>query len=246
MLELDSISHYYGRKRALSDLSLTLQPGVVALLGINGAGKTTVLSIAGGALKPTVGNVRLEGTNLYGRDRKKRLTSVAIMPQRLNYPSKFRVREFVTYIGYLRGLSWREAATASEDALEQVGLSGRAGDRLSHLSGGMLRRVALAQALVTQPKVLMLDEPTTGLDPEQRVAIRRLIRNVLPNVIVLLSSHIIEDVESLAERIIILNKGSVVFDGAPAELDTSASPSANSASVIEASFLRLVREGPQS
>lgn len=219
MLTIDGVSHYYGTTAALDSVSLTVSQGVFGLVGVNGAGKTTLLSAGGGALKPTSGRILVDGRDLYAsRTRKTTLRRVAIMPQRFSFPAGFRTQDFVCYLGYLRGLSWKAARAATAKALADVQLADKATVHLARLSGGMLRRVALAQALIADPEVLILDEPTTGIDPEQRAIVRRLIQQVSTDRAVIMSSHIMEDVEAVASRVAVLHEGAVVFDGTLDEL----------------------------
>ncbi|MFE9192005.1 ABC transporter ATP-binding protein [Micromonospora sp. NPDC007208] len=224
----------------LEGVNLDFGRGITGLVGVNGAGKTTLLSIAAGALKPSDGEVKLKEWDLYSRSaRRKGLTHVALMPQRFAYPRNFRVHEFVEYLGYLRGLSWREARTSSTTVLEEVGLTTKSDARISDLSGGMLRRVGLAQALVSKPDVLLLDEPTTGLDPEQRVNIRSLIKNLADSRTVVLSSHLMEDIEALTESIVILHAGRVVFNNSlDSLLETVESKAGENRA--ESAFLRAI------
>lgn len=240
MLQLRQVSHRYGQRHALDSVDLSVSAGVIALLGVNGAGKTTLLSIAGGALKPSDGSVTYKSKNLYdSRQRRHALPQIAIMPQRLSFPPRFRVWEFVAYIGYLRGMHWPLAEKSSRLVLEEVGLAGRLADKMGSLSGGMLRRVALAQALVASPDILLLDEPTTGLDPEQRANIRKLLGELAPRTLVILSSHLVEDVEMLADQVIVLHDGTIRFVGSVEQLQSTVGPE-HMANATEKAFLRLI------
>jgi ABC-type multidrug transport system ATPase subunit len=184
------VSHAYkSGVKALDDVSIDLAPGVTGLVGVNGAGKSTMLRILSGGLRPSAGSVSVLGSDLYGKGRRAALAGTALMPQELRVPREMRAVDVVSYIGWLRGLSSKEAKLRSEQVLEAVGLAERSDTRVSALSGGMVRRLALAQALVAQPRLLLLDEPTTGLDPEQRAAVRRLVADLPDDGIVLVSSH---------------------------------------------------------
>ncbi|GAA0573089.1 ABC transporter ATP-binding protein [Paractinoplanes ferrugineus] len=240
MLELREVSHEYGRKTALNTISLSASGGVVALVGVNGAGKSTLMSIAGGALRPAHGSVLVDGDDLYRRgSRRHALPRLSIMPQRFSFSPRLRTHEFVNYLAYLKGMSWRAAFVSAHEALELVGLADRKNSRLGSLSGGMLRRVALAQAIASNPQILILDEPTTGLDPAQRAGVRRLVKTVSADRLVVLSSHVMEDVEAVADRVVILHEGSFVFDGDLTELKARA-PQADSPTAAEDSFLSLI------
>ncbi|GAA2911434.1 ABC transporter ATP-binding protein [Actinoplanes cyaneus] len=246
MLDIRDVSHEYGKRNVLNTLSLKATTGVVALVGVNGAGKSTLLSIAGGALKPKNGRVTVDDADVYRiKSRRTALRKLSIMPQRFSFLPRFRVGEFVEYIAYMKGLSWKGARTAADQSLELVGLQSRKMSRMGSLSGGMLRRVALAQAITTKPEVLILDEPTTGLDPEQRAGVRDLIKTVSADRVVLLSSHVMEDIETVAERAVILHRGDFVFDGTLPQLKSLA-PDSEAPDAAEAAFLKIIKSTPEA
>jgi ABC-2 type transport system ATP-binding protein len=236
-LVCDGLSHAYGRAVALSDIDLTLTPGVTGLVGVNGAGKSTLLSILAGALRPSRGSVRFDGLDPYGRGRRAYLRRTALMPQALELPPDARVADAVAYCGWLRGMPASSARARGRDVLDQVGLVDRSRHRMRTLSGGMVRRVALAQALVSAPDVLLLDEPTTGLDPEQRAVLRGLIDDLPRDCITVVSSHVMEDLEQLAERIVVLDEGEVAHAGPLADFCRDGGGPGQSA---EAAFLSLL------
>lgn len=199
----------YGRTRALDAVSFCLRPGLTGLLGENGAGKSTLLRVLSGAMNPRSGSVHVGG----GQQR------VALMPQTPEAPASLTVLEFVTYVTWLRQVPWREARGRAREALAQVGLSKAEDQRTRTLSGGMSRRMWLAQALAARPQVLLLDEPSTGLDPRQRDRMLAILSR-LDTTCVLMSSHIIEDVAALASHVLVLDEGRLVYDGAtPEHLD---------------------------
>lgn len=238
-----TIGHAYGGRVALADVTFSLGPGTTALVGVNGAGKSTLLRVIGGALKPDSGSIRILGGDPYRfRERKAALRHVALMPQVATFPPNMTVVEVVSFIGWLRGLKQHRATQRALYVVEQVGLGDRAHDKIKRLSGGMARRVALAQALVSEPDVLLLDEPSTGLDPEQRRIMIRLIKGL--DTTVLFSSHVIEDVQDVAERVLVLEAGQLVFDDHLSALETigvqAVGSSEKQASGIEAGFLRVV------
>jgi ABC-2 type transport system ATP-binding protein len=238
-----SIGHAYGDRVALADVSFSLSPGTTALVGVNGAGKSTLLRVLGGGLKPDSGSLCILGENPYRfRERSAALRHVALMPQTAVFPPNMTVVEVVSFIGWLRGLKQHRATERAKRVVEQVGLGDRAHEKIKQLSGGMVRRVALAQALVSEPDVLLLDEPSTGLDPEQRRIMVRLIKEL--DTAVLFSSHVIEDVLDVAERVLVLEEGRLVFDDLVSALESigaqTTHASEGQASGIEAGFLRVV------
>ncbi|MDQ1105832.1 ABC-2 type transport system ATP-binding protein [Nocardioides zeae] len=232
----------YGAVRALDGVSFALDEGVTALIGANGAGKSTLLTAVAGGRRPTAGTVEVAGHDVYGRrTRRPAQRRVALVPQLPRFPSNLTAHEVVAYLAWMRGLPSGRAARAADEALERVGLEARRSSKLGSLSGGMLRRVALAQALAGEADVLLLDEPSTGLDPHQRRGMVELLQT-LPGT-VLISSHVMEDVADLAERIIALHEGLVRFDGTPAGLVERAPAGTAEHRRLEAGFLTVCLEG---
>ncbi|WP_408896443.1 ABC transporter ATP-binding protein [Nocardioides sp. R1-1] len=211
-------SHEYrAGKPALVDVELTLRPGVTGLLGVNGAGKTTLLRILSGGLRPSTGDAVLDGRSLYGRQRRQVLGRVGYMPQSFDAPARSRTRDVLRYLGWMRGLDAAAASAAADRLLGVVGLTERADAPMGSLSGGMKRRLGFAQSLMADPDVLLLDEPTTGLDPEQRAAMRTVIAAQERRGVTVISSHLIEDVSSLADHLVVLEEGRVLFDDSMAQ-----------------------------
>jgi ABC-2 type transport system ATP-binding protein len=204
-----------GRRDIVRGVDLALRPGVTGLLGPNGAGKTTLIRALATALPIAAGTLRLFGTALPCRDRDLReiRRRIGYAPQLPLVLRHLTVLDQVAYAAWLKGLTPRAGAARARLVLEHVDLADRAHDKTRTLSGGMLRRLGIAMALVGEPDLLLLDEPTTGLDPEQRVAFRRLVHRLGETRTVLLSTHLIEDVVSLCARIVVLAGGRVVFDG---------------------------------
>lgn len=241
MLSICSVSHAFGQREALHSVDLELTPGITALLGVNGAGKSTLLNVAAGGLRPSSGTVEIDGKSLYHRaGRRSGLGKVALMPQSATFPGGMTAREVVAYVAWMKGLDWRTARAAASDALDRVGLSDRADERMKTLSGGMRRRVALAQALASAPRILLLDEPSTGLDPRQRRVMVDLLREL--DGTVLLSSHVMEDVADVADRVVVIDAGRLVFDGSMDELRSRA-PDPTDARAAEAGFLATLTSG---
>jgi ABC-2 type transport system ATP-binding protein len=216
-LVCDGIGRDYGRTVALNSVSFALTPGVTGLVGVNGAGKSTLLRILAGALRPSRGSVCFDGLDPYGRGRRRFLRRTSLMPQALELPPDARVVDAVAYCGWLRGLPAAGLRDRAREVLGDVGLADRGGQRVRTLSGGMVRRAALAQALISAPDVLLLDEPTTGLDPEQRATVRGLISELPRDSAIVVSSHVMEDLEQLADRIIVLDGGEMAHCGSLAE-----------------------------
>lgn len=219
-VELDDVTKRYGSVRALDGVTLDLGPGITGLLGPNGAGKTTLIRILATLMSPSRGRVRMDG--LDPGDSRQRLEirrRLGYLPQDLGLYPRFTVFEFVDYIAILKELKDRkERHRKVRQALASVGLEDIAKRKIRTLSGGMARRVGIAQALVADPGLLLLDEPTAGLDPEQRARFRELVANVGDHRQVLLSTHLVEDVAAICTTVVVLWEGRVLFCGAPAEL----------------------------
>lgn len=218
-VDLRNVTLRFGRRTAVSAVDLQAGPGVLGLLGPNGAGKTSLLRMAATALSPTSGSIRLLGQNPadYGSRREIR-RRLGYLPQHLGYYPGFTVAESVEYFALLKGVPAASIRTAVSAAIDQVGLSSRAESRLRSLSGGMLRRAGIAQAIVNKPQLLLLDEPTAGLDPEQRISFRELLRQLGADATVVVSTHLVEDVGAACERVAVMDDGSLVYQGAPADL----------------------------
>jgi ABC-2 type transport system ATP-binding protein len=217
---LESLSRSYGSVRALDRVDATIGPGITGLLGPNGAGKTTLLRILATLLPPTSGTARLDGwSTSHDRERVEIRRRLGYLPQDLGLYPRFTVFEFVDYLAMLKELHEpRERHRRVREALEAVDLQDVAGRKIRTLSGGMRRRVGIAQAIVADPQLLLLDEPTGGLDPEQRVRFRQLVGRLGEHRTVLLSTHLVEDVAAICTSVVVLWHGKVLFQGAPAEL----------------------------
>lgn len=216
-LRIEKLCKSYGKTQALRNFSCTLTHGVYGLLGPNGAGKSTLLNILSRNLAPTSGRVLRDGAEI-GSLGTNYLARVGFMPQQQALYPSFTCRDFLGYCAALRGMKRREAGTAIETVLEQMELSEKAGTRISALSGGMKQRLLLAQALLGDTDLLLLDEPTAGLDPRQRIAVRNLISSVAAKKIVLICTHVVQDVESIAKQILILKKGVLIEQNTPVAL----------------------------
>lgn len=218
-LEITDVSYSYGARRVLRGLSWTIEPGVTVLLGPNGSGKSTLLELVATRLRLVSGSIILDGCSWTVRsDLVKIRRAVGWVPQTLEFDRAMRVHDFVAYCGWLRGMSTRAAEAATPEALDRVGVATRNRDRIVELSGGMQRRVLIAAGIVHSPSLLVLDEPTAGLDPKHRRSLNSMIKELgQSGVTVLLATHISEDAES-ADRIGIASGGRLAADSTPKEL----------------------------
>jgi ABC-2 type transport system ATP-binding protein len=218
-VEITDLTRRFGRAVAVAGVSLQAGPGVFGLLGPNGAGKTTLLRTMATVITPTSGTVRLLDRDpaQYGPRREIR-RRLGYLPQNLGYYPNFTVAEFVEYFALLKEVPSARVPRAVAAAIERVELGDRARSKLKSLSGGMLRRAGIAQAIVNEPQLLLLDEPTAGLDPEQRVSFRSLLRDLGTSATVVVSTHLVEDVGAACTEVVLMAEGKLVFAGTPAEL----------------------------
>lgn len=220
-LTLDRLTKRFGARIAVNRVSATLIPGVTGLLGANGAGKTTLMRMVCDVLRPTNGHILLDGRDAaeLGDDYRALL---GYLPQDFGcYPS-FTALDFMRYMATLKGFSNRDGRVRSMQLLEEVGLTDDAKRKVKTFSGGMRQRLGIAQAMLNDPAILVLDEPTAGLDPKERVRFRNLIAGFAKDKIVVLSTHIVSDVEFIANRILVMRRGSFALDGSPEQLVSQA------------------------
>jgi ABC-2 type transport system ATP-binding protein len=218
-IETAGLTRRFGRTQAVAGVDLRAGPGVFGLLGPNGAGKTTLLRMMATVIPPSSGTLRLLGRDPAGyRPRREIRRRLGYLPQNLGYYPSFTVVEFIEYFALLKEVPPSRVPSAVAEAVEQVGLGDMTRARLRTLSGGMLRRVGIAQAVVNGPELLLLDEPTAGLDPEQRVSFRALLRDLGQRATVVVSTHLVEDVGAACTEVALMHLGKIVFRGTPAEL----------------------------
>ncbi len=218
-LILEDVTKQYAGTTAVKQVSLDLHPGVTGLLGANGAGKTTLMRMICGILRPTAGTVcfRTENDILNASEELYR-DALGYLPQDFGYYPDFTGREFLMYMAALKGIDKRAAKRKCEELLQTVNLKKAADKKIKTYSGGMKQRLGIAQAVLNEPRILILDEPTAGLDPKERVRFRNLIADLGRDAIVILSTHIVSDVEHIADRILMMKDGSIVFDGQAADI----------------------------
>jgi ABC-2 type transport system ATP-binding protein len=218
-VEITGLTRRFGRTQAVAGVDLHAGPGVFGLLGPNGAGKTSLLRMLATVIPPSSGRLRLLGRDpgSYGPRREIR-RRLGYLPQNLGYYPSFTVAEFVEYFALLKEMPSFRVPAAVATAIERVELGDKARSKLRTLSGGMLRRVGIAQAIVNEPDLLLLDEPTAGLDPEQRVSFRAMLRDLGQQATVIVSTHLVEDVGAACTQVALMDAGKIVFHGTPAEL----------------------------
>lgn len=216
-LTIDHISKRFKDKIAVDDVSLTLAPGVWGLLGANGAGKTTLMRMICGIMQPSSGDIRCDGLPIRRLGEGYR-SMLGYLPQEFGFYPSFSVRDYLDYMAALKGLDKRTARRRIDDLLEQLGLADVRRKRIAKLSGGMKRRVGIAQALLNEPEILILDEPTSGLDPSERVRFRNLLSEFAQGRIVLISTHIVADVEYIAMQNAIMKNGRLAGNGTTTDL----------------------------
>lgn len=216
-IQFENISKKYKNKLALNQFSTTLTPGIYGLLGANGAGKTTLINILVGVLPRSNGRISVDGTDVekLGKDF---LKKVGYLPQYPQFYRDFTVNEFLMYMCALKGIPHMTAKQRIQDLLSGVNLYDAMNCKIGALSGGMRQRVGIVQAMLGNPGLLILDEPTAGLDPQERIRFRNLITRFAENRIVLLATHIVSDVDAIANEVLILKEGKLIKQGVPEQL----------------------------
>lgn len=213
----DQLTKYYGKNKALDGFSYEFTPGIYGLLGPNGAGKSTLMNLITCNLKATSGDIRY-GNALIQAMGKEYRSKLGFMPQQQNIYPRFTVERFLMYMAGLKGLGSSEARTETDRLLEMVNLTADRKKRLGELSGGMKQRALLAQALLGNPEIIVLDEPTAGVDPKERIQMRNIISQVGFSCIIMIATHVVPDVQFIAKEILLLGKGQIIDSGTPTAL----------------------------
>ena len=216
-LQVEHLCKSYRRKEALKDVSFTLRKGIYGLLGENGAGKSTLMRMMATVDFPTKGNIRYGGKDIFGMDEEYR-SLIGYMPQDYSVYPGFTAKDFLEYMGVLKGIPATKLGDKITEVLEFVNLSEAADKKVKTFSGGMKRRIGIAQAIINEPKILILDEPTAGLDPKERIRFSNIISDMGKDKIVLLSTHIVSDIEAIATELVVVKKGKILETGKVDEL----------------------------
>ena len=242
-LILDGLTKTFSSFPAVNNLSYTMDTGVYGLLGVNGAGKTTLMRMLCTLLTPTSGTITWDGQDIFSLGSAYR-NLLGYLPQDFGYYPDFSVQDYLLYIASIKGLRPATARQRMQSLLEQVGLTQVRRQKMKKLSGGMKRRAGIAQAMLNDPKILILDEPTAGLDPKERIRFRNIISELAENRLVLLSTHIVSDVEYIAYQILLMKDGSLVHHGTSQQLLAAAPTQVWTCTVPRAQADQLLHQYP--
>lgn len=241
LVSVENLSRRFGAVQALDDVSVRLDAGVVGVVGPNGAGKTTLLRTLATVLPVESGTVRVAGVDVSERRNVREARRVlGYLPQVFGFYGAFTAAEFVEYVGWLKEVPKSDLRAVTTEVLSVVGMSDRADVAMRKLSGGQRRRVGIAQALVNRPRVVLFDEPTAGLDPEQRVAFRSVLRKLGESELVVVSTHLVEDVAAVCSRVLVMDRGRILFDGTPVALAEHGTGFAEGDSPLERGYLAVL------
>jgi ABC-2 type transport system ATP-binding protein len=240
-LTLDCIEQGYRKRSVISDLSMSLRSDIVGLLGPNGSGKTTLLNTLATISPPRRGSMTFDGVQLGSEETVRAARAkIGYLPQNFGYLPGFTVYEFVRYCAWLRDVPKERADDETRQAIAAVDLEGRARAKMKSLSGGMLQRAGIASAIVGGPRLLLLDEPTAGLDPGQRYEFRELVRSLQTNRTIVLSTHLVEDVVATCTIVVVLIDGRIRFQGTPTELMAKETSGAVGDSPLERGYMSVL------
>lgn len=216
-LELKKLTKEFQGFKAVDDITLTMSNGVYGLLGVNGAGKTTLMRMLCTLIKPTSGSILCDGKDIFALDGEYRRI-LGYLPQEFGFYPEFSVHDYLMYIASIKGMRISIARKRVTELLRQVGLAKMQNRKMKKLSGGMKRRAGIAQAMLNNPKILILDEPTAGLDPNERIRFRNLISELSQDRLVLLSTHIVSDIEYIANQVLLMKDGKISHSGTQEEI----------------------------
>ena len=240
-LQMVNVTRKFGEFCAVDDLNLTITNGVYGLLGVNGAGKTTFMRMICTLLPPTSGQILCDGKDIFQMDGEYR-NLLGYLPQEFGFYPDFTVKDYLMYIASLKGIRPMVAGKRVKELLEQVGLTKAANKKMKKLSGGMKRRAGIAQAMLNNPKILILDEPTAGLDPSERVRFRNLISELSEERIVILSTHIVSDIEYIANEIWLMKEGQIVQQGNLDDMIASMQENVYACKVSQADTTKMMKQ----
>ena len=240
-LQMVNVTRNFGEFCAVDDLNLTITNGVYGLLGVNGAGKTTFMRMICTLLPPTSGQILCDGKDIFQMDGEYR-NLLGYLPQEFGFYPDFTVKDYLMYIASLKGIRPMVAGKRVKELLDQVGLTKAANKKMKKLSGGMKRRAGIAQAMLNNPKILILDEPTAGLDPSERVRFRNLISELSEERIVILSTHIVSDIEYIANEIWLMKEGQIVQQGNLDDMLVSMQENVYACEVSQADATKMMKQ----
>lgn len=222
-IEVKNLDRYFGSIHAVRDISFSINPGeVLGFLGPNGAGKSTTMKMITGFLEPSSGTVRVNGHNVVDEPLKVK-SVIGYLPEGAPSYGEMRVRDFLLFVAEIRGLSGSNRGNRVDEIIKKINLDGVVNQTIETLSKGYKRRVGVAQSILHDPEILIMDEPTDGLDPNQKHEVRKLIKDMSTNKAIVISTHILEEVDAVCTRAIIIAKGKLLFDGTPEELRSKSS-----------------------